>query len=90
MGYTKITDKKRAAYKQLSSLFHVLIGATNDIANTAMLDAINEIKKTKYYRHEVKKACKEAIRRYEVFDKKKLRRHEKFQNKQAANLHGLP
>lgn len=72
MGYTKITDKKRAAYKQLSSLFHTIIGATNDIANTTMLDAVNEIKKTKYYRHEVKRACKESIRRYEVFDKKNL------------------
>lgn len=62
------SQKKSDMFRRLSSLFHVLIGAANDIANTAMLDAIADIKLTGYYRQTVKKSCKEAIRRYGVFE----------------------
>lgn len=62
------SQKKSDMFRRLSSLFHVLIGAANDIANTAMLDAIADIKLTGYYRQAVKKSCKEAIRRYTVLE----------------------
>lgn len=63
------SQKKSDMFRRLSSLFHVLIGAANDIANTAMLDTIEVIKQTGRYRHTTKKACKEAVRKYEAFER---------------------
>lgn len=63
------SEKKSEMFRHLSSLFHVLIGAANDIANTAMLDAIADIKLTGYYRQTVKKSCKDAVRKYEAFER---------------------
>ena len=62
-------NSQQEMYNTISSWFHVIVGGTNDVANSTMLDAINEIKKTNLYRQRVKKACKDAVSRYEVFDK---------------------
>lgn len=70
--YTKITDKHREAFNHISSLFHTIIGGTNDVAHSIMLDAINEIKKAGLLKQKVKKMCKAAIERYSVFDKKNM------------------
>ena len=53
----------------MSSLFHTIIGGANDVAHTYMLDAIEKIKEAGLYRQRIKKACKDAISRYEVFEK---------------------
>lgn len=70
--YTEITDKHRETFNHISSLFHTIIGGTNDVANSIMLDAINEIKKAGLLKQKVKKMCKAAIERYSVFDKKNM------------------
>ena len=70
--YTKITDKHREAFNHISSLFHTIIGGTNDIANSIMLDAINESKKAGLLKQKVKKMCKAAIERYSIFEKQNM------------------
>lgn len=70
--YTEITDKHRETFNHISSLFHTIIGGTNDVANSIMLDAINEIKKAGLLKQKVKKMCKAAVERYSVFDKKNM------------------
>lgn len=69
VDFMRITEKHRETYNHVSSLFHTIIGGANDIAHTYMLDAIYQIKKKGLYRQKVKKACKDAVARYEVFEK---------------------
>ena len=69
VDFMRITEKQRETYNHVSSLFHTIIGGANDIAHTYMLDAIYQIKKKGLYRQKVKKACKDAVARYEVFEK---------------------
>lgn len=70
--YTEITDKHRETFNRISALFHTIIGGTNDVANSVMLDAIHEIDKAGLYKQKVKKMCKTAVKRYEVFNKKNM------------------
>ena len=70
--YTEITDKHRETFNRISALFHTIIGGTNDVANSVMLDAIHEIDKAGLYKQKVKKMCKTAVERYEVFNKKNM------------------
>lgn len=69
VDFMRITEKQRETYNHVSSLFHTIVGAANDIAHAYMLDAIEEIKRKGLYRQKVKKACKDAVARYEVFEK---------------------
>ena len=69
VDFMRITEKHRETFNHISSLFHTIIGGANDIAHTYMLDAIDQIKKKGLYRQKVKKACKDAVARYEVFEK---------------------
>lgn len=69
VDFMRITENQRETYNHVSSLFHTIVGAANDIAHTYMLDAIDQIKKKGLYRQKVKKACKDAVARYEVFEK---------------------
>ena len=69
VDFMRITEKQRETYNHVSSLFHAIVGGANDIAHTYMLDAIYQIKKKGLYRQKVKKACKDAVARYEVFEK---------------------
>mgnify|MGYP000874695269 FL=1 len=69
VDFMRITEKQRETYSHVSSLFHTIVGGANDIAHTYMLDAIDQIKKKGLYRQKVKKACKDAVARYEVFEK---------------------
>ena len=69
VDFMKVTEKHRETFNHVSSLFHTIIGGANDIAHTYMLDAIEKIKKAGLYKQRVKKACKDAISRYEVFEK---------------------
>ena len=70
--YTEITEKHRETFNHISSLFHTIIGGTNDVANSIMLDAINEIKKAGLLKQKVKKMCKAAIERYSIFEKQNM------------------
>lgn len=67
-----ISEKSRETYTHVSALFHTIIGGTNEVAHSNMLDAIDEIKQAGLYRQRVKKACKEAISRYEDFEKRNM------------------
>lgn len=69
VDFMKITQKHRETFNHVSALFHTIVGGTNDIAHTYMLDAIDQIKKKGLYRQKVKKACKDAVARYDVFNK---------------------
>jgi hypothetical protein len=69
VDFMRITEKQRETYNHVSSLFHTIIGGANDVAHTYMLDAIDQIKKKGLYCQKVKKACKDAVARYEVFEK---------------------
>ena len=69
VDFMRITEKQRETYNHVSSLFYTIIGGANDVAHTYMLDAIDQIKKKGLYRQKVKKACKDAMSRYDVFDK---------------------
>lgn len=72
VDFMKITEKHRETFNHVSSLFHTIIGGANDIAHTYMLDAIYKIKEEGLYRQRIKKACKDAISRYDVFEKLNL------------------
>lgn len=65
-----LQNEQGEKFKRISSLFHVIVCACNDVANSVMLDAIAEIQKTKYYRHGIKKACNDAKKRYSIFERK--------------------
>lgn len=67
--YGGITDEHRELFNHISSLFHTIIGGTNDTANSVMLDAICEIKKAGYYKQKVKMLCNAAVERYKVFER---------------------
>lgn len=54
----------------ISGTFHTTVGSVNDIAHSYLVDAVNEIKKTKHYRQAVKHACKEALERYKNFERR--------------------
>lgn len=66
----EITDAKRKEFKHVSSLFHTIVCSANDIADSAVRDALDEIKKAGLYRHQVKKACKDTISRYADFERR--------------------
>lgn len=68
VDFMKVTEKHRETFNHVSSLFHTIIGGANDVAHTYILDAIEKIKKAGLYRQRIKKACKDAISRYEVFE----------------------
>lgn len=70
--YTKITDKHRESFNHISSLFHTIIGGTNDVAHSIMLDTIKEIDKAGLYKQKVKKMCKAAVERYSIFEKQNM------------------
>lgn len=69
VDFMKITEKHRETFNHVSALFHTIVGGTNDIAHTYMRDAIEKIKEAGLYKQRVKKACKDAMSRYEVFEK---------------------
>lgn len=70
--YTEITDKHRETFNHISSLFHTIIGGTNDVAHSIMLDTIKEIDKAGLYKQKVKKMCKAAAERYSIFEKQNM------------------
>lgn len=70
--YTEITDKHRETFNHISSLFHTIIGGTNDVAHSIMLDTIKEIDKAGLYKQKVKKMCKAAVERYSIFEKQNM------------------
>lgn len=69
VDFMKITEKHRETFNHVSALFHTIVGGTNDIAHTYMRDAIEKIKEAGLYRQRIKKACKDAMSRYDVFEK---------------------
>lgn len=69
VDFMKVTEKHRETFNHVSSLFHTIIGGANDVTHTYMLDAIEKIKEAGLYRQRIKKACKDAMSRYEVFEK---------------------
>ena len=66
VDFMKITEKHRETFNHVSALFHTIVGGTNDIAHTYMRDAIEKIKEAGLYRQRIKKACKDAMSRYDV------------------------
>ena len=69
VNFLKVTQKHRETFNHISSLFHTVVGGANDIAHTYMCDAIEKIKEAGLYKQRVKKACKDAMSRYDVFEK---------------------
>lgn len=69
VDFMKITEKHRETFNHVSALFHTIVGGTNDIAHTYMRNAIEKIKEAGLYRQRIKKACKDAMSRYDVFEK---------------------
>ncbi|WP_028896695.1 hypothetical protein [Prevotella sp. HUN102] len=69
---TTMTEEKRRTFNRVSVLFHTIVCAANDVAHTEMLDTVRLLQKTKHYRHEVKKACKDALKRYGDYDRRSL------------------
>lgn len=69
VDFMNVTEKHRETFNHVSSLFHTIIGGANDVAHTYMLDAIEKIKEAGLYKQRIKKACKDAMSRYDVFEK---------------------
>ena len=69
VDFMKVRKDQREVFNHVSSLFHTIIGGANDLAHSCMLDAIEQIKENELYRQKVKKACKDAVARYEVFER---------------------
>lgn len=59
-------------FDRLNSLVNLLVGAVNTIAGKAMFDAIERVKPTPYYRHELKRHLKEAERTYYAYEKRHI------------------
>ncbi|MCI6672412.1 MAG: hypothetical protein MSG77_07735 [Prevotella sp.] len=66
----ELTKEEIKTLHAISSTFHTTVGSVNDIAHSYLVDAVNEIKKTKHYRHDIKHACKEALERYKNFERR--------------------
>lgn len=66
---TKINKEQEGQLlANISSLFSLVIGSTNDIAHGTMVDAIAQIRKAGLLRQAIKKACKDATERYQRYD----------------------
>lgn len=63
-----IFEKTRAAYEKQNSVFNVVVSAANEIAWLALDEALSQLKPSKYYRHEVKRWAKTALKRYQEYE----------------------
>ncbi len=55
---------------RISAAAYVIVLCVNDIADAALRDAVDELRGTKYYRHEVKRTCRMCLDKYDTFGKR--------------------
>lgn len=75
-NYIGRVNRRFADYKSIDRVCaaaYIYICCFNDIADTAVRDAIELVKKTPKYRHEVKRACRDALRIYDEYQATLLR-----------------
>lgn len=69
-GHTRTQyEKARQAAHDVDGIFKVTIVPLLDIANSALVDAVWEIKKRGLYKHDIKRWCKEAQQAFERFER---------------------
>ncbi|PXX23641.1 hypothetical protein [Hoylesella shahii] len=57
-------------FNNTASLFYIVIGGINDIASRAIVDAIAELKKSKYYKAEVKAGAEYSMKKFYDYENK--------------------
>ena len=56
-------------FDRLNSLVNLVVGAVNSIACNALVDAVNELRKSKHYKFKTKQEAKQAIEAYEAWER---------------------
>lgn len=56
-------------FDRLNSLVNLVVGAVNSIACNALVDAVNELRKSKHYKFKAKQEAKQAIEAYEAWER---------------------
>lgn len=57
-------------YDRTCSTFYMIVGSAYNCAHSAMVDAVNELKTTKWWRHNIKKESKAALQCYDVLNRR--------------------
>lgn len=66
-------------FNNVASLFYIIVGSVNDIASRAIVDATSELRKSKYFKAEVKSGAKYSLKKfYEYEDKLKRPLSDRF------------
>ena len=66
-------------FNNVALLFYIIVGSVNDIASRAIVDATSELRKSKYFKAEVKSGAKYSLKKfYEYEDKLKRPLSDRF------------
>lgn len=66
-------------FNNVASLFYIVVGSVNDIASRAIVDATSELRKSKYFKAEVKSGAEYSLKKfYEYEDKLKRPLSDRF------------
>ena len=66
-------------FNNVASLFYIIVGSVNDIASRAIVDATSELRKSKYFKAEVRSGAKYSLKKfYEYEDKLKRPLSDRF------------
>lgn len=63
-------EKQMNQIDRCCSLYFLMMGSNYNTVQTAMVDAREAIAKTPLFRHETKRCIRQALRQYEVLNKK--------------------
>ncbi len=64
------TKRRLEVYDHTCSTFYMIVGSAYNCAQSAMADAVEELRKTKYFRHKMKQDANAAMRCYEDFNRR--------------------
>lgn len=69
-----LTDGEKAweVFEELNTLINLVVGATNTIAGKAMFDAIEKIKETSLFKHDIKYNLNQCRKLYFSYEKRHL------------------
>lgn len=73
-------DTTKATVDKIAAAAYVIVMCVNDIADASLRDAVDALKGTQYYKHNIKRTCKMCLSKYdEVSKRMEHALHERFQ-----------
>ena len=57
-------------FNNVASLFYIIVGSVNDIASRAIVDATSELRKSKYFKAEVKSGAEYSMKKFYEYESK--------------------